>query len=284
MEKIDHLNKSELRRIFDEETQAWYFSIIDIVSILTGTATPKDDWRMVRRQDPAVGALTRGFRLLSQDGKNRIEDCATAEGVFRIVQSINTAAEFADIVEAFKAELAKLAKQRIDEVQDPQKAIDRARQIYRDRGYPEDWIDVRLKSIIVREELTDEWAARGVNAGREYAILTSIISRETFGLTNKQHKEVKGLAKQSLRDHMSQVELVLTMLGEVTTTEIVRVEDVQGFEPNKTVAKRGGRVAGNARKQIEAETGERVVTAVNFLPKPAENDATAPTSLDDIPF
>ena len=282
MNKVDHSNKRELRRIYDEETEQWYFSVTDVVALLTGCEQPKDDWRQMRRQDPAMGAVTRGFRLLGQDGKNRIEDCAVVDGVFRIVQSIQPPDGSVEKVEALKRELALLAKQRIEEVQDPQKAIDRARQIYRDKGYPEDWIDVRLKSIIVREELTDEWAARGVKVGREYAILTSIISRETFGLTNKQHKELKGLAKHSLRDHMSQVELVLTMLGEVTTTEIVRVEDVQGFEPNKAVAKRGGRVAGNARKQIEAETGERAVTATNFLPKPTSE--VVPQSIDDIPF
>ncbi len=277
--KVELFEHTELRRIFDEKSQTWYFSATDIVGVLTGAEDPKADWRMLRRQDPAVGALTRGFRLLGADGKNRIEDCATAEGVFRIVQSINCDKQK---VEAFKSWLAKMAAQRIEEVQDPQKAIDRARQIYRDKGYPEDWIDVRLKSIIVREELTDEWCQRGVKAGREYAILTSIISRETFGVTTRQHKDLKQLKNQSLRDHMSQVELVLTMLGEVTTTEIIKVEDVQGFEPHKKVAKRGGRVAGNARLQIEKESGEKVVTAANFLPKAADDNPAS--TLDDIPF
>ncbi len=282
MEKNNDLNvfeQSELRRIFDEKSQGWYFSVVDIVGLLTDSADPKNEWRLLRREDPAVGALTRGFRLLGADGKNRIEDCATTEGVFRIVQSISCDTA---IVEGFKTWLAKAAAQRIEEIQDPQKAVDRARQIYRDKGYPEDWIDVRLKSIIVREELTDEWCRRGVKAGREYAILTSIISRETFGLTTRQHKELKQLKKQSLRDHMTQVELVLTMLGEVTTTEIIKVEEVQGFEPNKAAAKRGGRVAGNARLQIEKESGEKIVTADNFLPKPAESKPAS--AVDDIPF
>ncbi|MEM8863403.1 MAG: phage antirepressor protein, partial [Chloroflexota bacterium] len=245
-----------LRRIYDEESQEWYFSVLDVIGLLTETQSPKDDWRRLKQLDPKAAAVTRGFRLKGSDGKRRVEDCATYAGIGRIVQSLPSIHQ---PIEEFKKWLAKLAKQRIDEMQNPQKAIDRAREIYRKKGYPEDWIDVRLKSIIIREELTDEWQARGVKIGREYAILTSIISRETFGVTTKQHKEIKGLNRQPLRDHMSHVDLVLTRLGEVTTTEIVRVEDVQGFDPNKAAAKRGGTVAGNARKQIEGETGEKIV-------------------------
>ncbi|MFT5193254.1 MAG: DNA-damage-inducible protein D [Cellvibrionaceae bacterium] len=291
MKKLENIDPNGLRRIFDEETKQWYFSVVDVLALLTekqdasqdASQDAKEDWRRLKRLDPKAGAVTRGFRLPSRDngnGKNRIEDCATAEGMSRIVQSLSSEHE---AVEQFKLWLAKLAKQRIEEVQDPAKAIDRARQIYRDKGYPEDWVDVRLKSIIVREELTDEWSGRGVKIGRDYAILTSIISREAFGVTTRQHKELKGLKSQSLRDHMSQVELVLTMLGEVATTEIVRVDDAQGFEQNKSVAKRGGRVAGSARKQIEGETGSKVVTNENFLPKPKE-PAPATKSIDDIPF
>ena len=279
MEKLDLFQQKELRRIYDEKSQTWYFSVEDVLCLLTHSADAKGDWRRLRRQDRAVGAVTRGFRLVGQNGKNRIEDCATAEGVLRIVQSLQAPN---DQLELFKQWLAQIARQRVEEVHNPQILIDKARAIYRKKGYPEDWIDVRLKSIMVREELTDEWAARGVSAGREYAILTSIISRETFGLTTAQHKELKGLKKHSLRDHMTQVELVLTMLGEVTTTEIVRVEDVQGFEAHKGTAKRGGHVAGNARKQIEAETGEKITSADNFLPKGKE--ATRPNQIDDIPF
>ncbi|MFK7804684.1 MAG: phage antirepressor protein [Anaerolineae bacterium] len=286
MNNVELFAEEELRRIFDEASQVWYFSVADVIRMLTGSTDPKTVWRQLKRDDIKLGSLTRGFRLpgrnddSSKKPASRIEDCATAESMFRIMQSAS--GENA-AVEQFKIWLVKLAKQRIEEVQDPGKAIDRARQIYRDKGYPEDWIDVRLKSIIVREELTDEWSTRGVKIGRDYAILTSIISRETFGITTRQHKDLKGLKRQPLRDHMSQIELVLTMLGEVTTTEIVRVDDSQGFEQNKGAAKRGGKVAGSARKQIEGETGEKIVTTDNFLPKP-KRSTELPKTVDDIPF
>lgn len=273
------LFEQTIRRIWDPEEEKWYFSASDVVSVLTESKDPKAYWRNMKRREEGLKEVVKGYRLVAADGKRRIEDCAHAEGVLRVIQSIASPK-----AEPFKRWLAEVGYQRLEEVQNPELAIDRLREEYRLRGYSDEWIDKRIQSKVVRDELTDEWARREVKAGREYAILTSIISRETFGIGPSQHKKIKGLQRENLRDHMSSLELVLTMLGEAATTEFTRQEDAQGFDENKKTARKGGEVAGNARRQIEAETRRSVVTSANFLPKKDGEEDGQPQLDEDVPF
>ena len=255
---IQLFEDQKIRTAWDAEKEEWYFSIIDVISVLTGTANPRRYWSDLKRKLKTEGANELyekivQLKMLSSDGKRYKTDVANTEQLLRIIQSIPSPK-----AEPFKAWLAMVGKERIEETIDPEQAIDRALDTYLKKGYSEEWI---------RNELTDEWKKRGVQKGREYAILTDEISRAWSGMTTGQYKRLKGLTKENLRDNMTDLELVLTMLAEASTTDISKTAKPQTFEENKQVAKRGGKVAGIARQALEAETGKPVITeknAVNF--------------------
>ena len=264
---IQLFEDQKIRTAWDAEKEEWYFSIIDVISVLTGTANPRRYWSDLKRKLKAEGANELyekivQLKMLSSDGKRYKTDVANTEQLLRIIQSIPSPK-----AEPFKAWLAMVGKEHIEETIDPEQAIDRALDTYLKKGYSEEWIHQRLLAIRIRNELTDEWKKRGVQKGKEYAILTDEISRAWSGMTTGQYKRLKGLTKENLRDNMTDLELVLTMLAEASTTDISKTAKPQTFEENKQVAKRGGKVAGIARQALEAETGKPVITeknAVNF--------------------
>ena len=260
---IQLFEDQKIRTAWDAEKEEWYFSIIDVISILTDTANPRRYWSDMKRKLKIEGAVEVyekivQLKLLSPDGKKRLTDVASTEQLLRIIQSIPSKK-----AEPFKAWLAMVGKERIEETIDPEQAIDRALDTYLKKGYSEEWIHQRLLAIRIRNELTDEWKKRGVQKGKEYAILTDEISRAWSGMTTGQYKRLKGLTKENLRDNMTDLELVLTMLAEASTTDISKTAKPQTFEENKQVAKRGGKVAGIARQALEAETGKPVITEKN---------------------
>ena len=260
---IQLFEDQKIRTAWDAEKEEWYFSIIDVISVLTGTANPRRYWSDLKRKLKAEGANELyekivQLKMLSSDGKRYKTDVANTEQLLRIIQSIPSPK-----AEPFKAWLAMVGKERIEETIDPEQAIDRALDTYLKKGYSEEWIHQRLLAIRIRNELTDEWKKRGVQKGKEYAILTDEISRAWSGMTTGQYKRLKGLTKENLRDNMTDLELVLTMLAEAATTDISKTAKPQTFEENKQVAKRGGKVAGIARQALEAETGKPVITEKN---------------------
>ena len=260
---IQLFEDQKIRTAWDAEKEEWYFSIIDVISVLTGTANPRRYWSDLKRKLKAEGANELyekivQLKMLSSDGKRYKTDVANTEQLLRIIQSIPSPK-----AEPFKAWLAMVGKERIEETIDPEQAIDRALDTYLKKGYSEEWIHQRLLAIRIRNELTDEWKKRGVQKGKEYAILTDEISRAWSGMTTGQYKRLKGLTKENLRDNMTDLELVLTMLAEASTTDISKTAKPQTFEENKQVAKRGGKVAGIARQALEAETGKPVITERN---------------------
>ena len=260
---IQLFEDQKIRTAWDTEKEEWYFSIIDVISVLTGTANPRRYWSDLKRKLKAEGANELyekivQLKMLSSDGKRYKTDVANTEQLLRIIQSIPSPK-----AEPFKAWLAMVGKERIEETIDPEQAIDRALDTYLKKGYSEEWIHQRLLAIRIRNELTDEWKKRGVQKGKEYAILTDEISRAWSGMTTGQYKRLKGLTKENLRDNMTDLELVLTMLAEASTTDISKTAKPQTFEENKQVAKRGGKVAGIARQALEAETGKPVITEKN---------------------
>ena len=260
---IQLFEDQKIRTAWDAEKEEWYFSIIDVISVLTGTANPRRYWSDLKRKLKAEGANELyekivQLKMLSSDGKRYKTDVANTEQLLRIIQSIPSPK-----AEPFKAWLAMVGKERIEETIDPEQAIDRALDTYLKKGYSEEWIHQRLLAIRIRNELTDEWKKRGVQNGKEYAILTDEISRAWSGMTTGQYKRLKGLTKENLRDNMTDLELVLTMLAEASTTDISKTAKPQTFEENKQVAKRGGKVAGIARQALEAETGKPVITEKN---------------------
>ena len=260
---IQLFEDQKIRTVWDAEKEEWYFSIIDVISVLTGTANPRRYWSDLKRKLKAEGANELyekivQLKMLSSDGKRYKTDVANTEQLLRIIQSIPSPK-----AEPFKAWLAMVGKERIEETIDPEQAIDRALDTYLKKGYSEEWIHQRLLAIRIRNELTDEWKKRGVQKGKEYAILTDEISRAWSGMTTGQYKRLKGLTKENLRDNMTDLELVLTMLAEASTTDISKTAKPQTFEENKQVAKRGGKVAGIARQALEAETGKPVITEKN---------------------
>ena len=260
---IQLFEDQKIRTAWDAEKEEWYFSIIDVISVLTGTANPRRYWSDLKRKLKTEGANELyekivQLKMLSSDGKRYKTDVANTEQLLRIIQSIPSPK-----AEPFKAWLAMVGKERIEETIDPEQAIDRARDTYLKKGYSEEWIHQRLLAIRIRNELTDEWKKRGVQKGKEYAILTDEISRAWSGMTTGQYKRLKGLTKENLRDNMTDLELVLTMLAEASTTDISKTAKPQTFEENKQVAKRGGKVAGIARQALEAETGKPVITEKN---------------------
>ncbi|MBI5461369.1 MAG: Bro-N domain-containing protein [Gammaproteobacteria bacterium] len=246
----------------------WWFSIVDVCGILTESPDPGAYWRKLKQRLSEEGSqvvtFCHGLKLEAPDGKRRETDCANTEGLFRIIQSIPSPK-----AEPFKRWLAQVGYERVKEIENPELASARARELYQAKGYPQAWIEKRLRSIAVRGELTEEWKTRGVKEGKEYSILTAEIARATFGLTPGAHGRLKGLDKtktgNALRDHMTDLELIFTMLGEASTTEIARRKDAQGFPENRTAAKAGGAIAGNARKALEAKTGKPVVSETNYL-------------------
>ncbi len=262
-----------IRRTWRNEE--WWFAIVDVVAVLTDSVQPEGYVKDLRRRDKELakgwGQIATPLRVETEGGVQRV-NCANTEGLFRIIQSIPSPK-----AEPFKRWLAQVGYERVKEIGNPELASARARELYQAKGYPQAWIEKRLRSIAVRGELTDEWKARGVAEGREYAILTAEIARATFGVTPGSHRRLKELDKvktgNALRDHMTDLELIFTMLGEASTTEIARRKDALGFGENRDAAKQGGAVAGNARKELEAKSGKPVVSRANYLPLGDATDA-----------
>lgn len=252
----------KIRTAWDEEKEEWYFSVQDVVAVLSESTDPKQYIKKMRTRDPQLsanwGTICTPVQMLAADGKQRKVQAANTEGILRIIQSIPSPK-----AEPSKRWLAQVGRERIEETIDPEQAIDRALETYQKKGYDADWIHQRILSIRVRNELTAEWQARGVEQGREYAILTDEITKARSGMTTRQYKNLKGLKKENLRDNMSTLEIVLNMLAETTTTELSKAHRPEGFEESRIVARRGGKVAGDARRAIEADTGRSAVTAQN---------------------
>jgi len=252
----------QVRTHWDADAEKWYFSVVDVIGILTDSVSPLAYWRKLKQRLKAEGNETvtdcHGLKMPAADGKMRVTDVADTEQLLRLIQSVPSPK-----AEPFKLWLARVGYERIEETEDPEKAFDRAMETYLRKGYSPEWINQRLKSIEVRKELTDEWDVRGIQEGQEYAILTDEITKAWAGLTTKQYKQFKNLKKENLRDNMSNLELVLNMLAEATTTEISKEKTPETFEDSRTIARQGGTIAGNARKEIEVKTGKGVVTKQN---------------------
>jgi len=248
----------------------WWFSVIDVCGALTDSFDAGAYWRKLKQRLKEEGSevvtFCHGLKLESADGKKYETDCADTEGIFRIIQSIPSPK-----AEPFKRWLAKVGYERVQEIENPELATKRTRMLYKLKGYSDDWIEKRMRGIAIREELTDEWQKRGAKEQRDYEILTAEISKATFGITPSEYKKVKGLKRENLRDHMDDFELIFTMLGERSTTEIHRTEDSKGKEKLKKDAKRGGRIAGIAKEQLEKEISRPVISKNNYLPKKKTN-------------
>lgn len=261
--KIVVFQDKQIRRVWVDDD--WYFSIVDIVGVLTGSPEPRKYWNKVKTReftDLQLSPIWRQLKLPAADGKQYKTDCATTQAMFRIIQSIPSPK-----AEPFKQWLAQVGYERVQEIENPELAQERMKAIYEAKGYPKDWIDKRLRGIAIRQNLTDEWKERGIREERDFAILTAEIARATFGVTPSEHRAIKRLTKkgQNLRDHMTDLELIFTMLGERVTTEISQQEKPDTFAENKQVARRGGNVAGVARRETERELGHSVVSGQNFL-------------------
>ena len=265
MSAITLFEEKQVRRAWNKTEEKWYFAIVDVISILTGSVDPGAYWRKLKERLKKDGNETvtncHALKMTAADGKQRLTDVADTEQLLRLIQSIPSPK-----AEPFKLWLAKVGYERLEEIENPELAAKRMRQIYEQKGYSEDWIEKRLRGIAVRDELTDEWKKRGVKEQREFAILTAQISKATFGMTPSEYKAFKALAnpKENLRDHMTDLELIYTMLGEASTTEIAKKKDAQGFIPNQSAARAGGTIAGNARRELEAKSGTPISTTQNF--------------------
>lgn len=245
----------------------WWFSVVDVVEALTDSVNARDYWFRMKirvKSDDGIelSTLCRQLKLMALDGKMRETDCANTESIFRIIQSIPSPK-----AESFKRWLARVGYERVQEIEDPELATKRTRALYKAKGCPDSWIEKRMRGIEVRETLTNEWKNRNVGGDLEYAILTAEISKATFGMSPSAYKKFKGLERENLRDHMNDLELIFSMLGEASTTQIAQKQDSQGFIENKISAQKGGKVAGNARKELEKESGKKVFTKKNYLPK-----------------
>jgi len=262
--KIIVFESKKIRRVYYNDE--WWFSVVDVVNALTDSADSGAYWRKLKQRLIEEGSQVvtncHGLKLEAPDGKMRETDCANTQGMFRIIQSIPSSK-----AEPFKRWLAQVGFERVQEIENPELAQDRMKEIYEQKGYPQDWIDKRLRGIAIRQNLTDEWKERGINSTTDFAILTAEISKATFGMTPSEYKDIKGLSKknENLRDHMTDLELIFTMLGEKVTTEISKKEKPENFEKSKKVAKRGGKVAGKARKDTEKELGRSVISRQNYL-------------------
>lgn len=254
----------EIRRTLHKNE--WWFSVADVVEVLTETPNATDYIKKMRKRDEELskgwGQIVTPLWLDTEGGKQQV-NCANTEGIFRIIQSIPSPK-----AEPFKRWLAKVGYERVQEIEDPELATKRTRALYKAKGYSDDWIEKRMRGIAIREELTDEWKKRAVREKREFEILTAEIAKAAFGITPGKHKKIKGLKRENLRDHMNDLELIFSMLGEAATTEITRVDDAKGFHESKRSARKGGSVAGKARKDLEQKTGKRVVSRENYLTQP----------------
>ncbi len=259
---IKLFEQKQIRSTWQDDEEKWYFSIIDVIEVLTDTDRPRKYWSdlktKLKKEGSELSEKIGQLKLLADDGKLRLTDVADTEQLFRLIQSVPSPK-----AEPFKIWLAQVARERIDEIEDPELGIDRLMETYLRKGYSKDWINQRLKSIEVRKELTDEWENRGVQKGQEYAILTDEITKAWSGFTTKQYKNLKDLKKENLRDNMTNLELVLNMLAEATTTEISKEKKPKTFEGNRKIARQGGTIAGNTRREIEEKTGKKVVTGQN---------------------
>ncbi len=269
-------DKKIRRLLVDDE---WFFSVVDVVAALTDSLDPSAYWRKLKQRLTAEGSqvvtFCHGLKLPAPDGKMRSTDCANVKGMFRIIQSIPSPK-----AEPFKQWLAQVGYERVLEIENPELAQDRMKELYEQKGYPKDWIDKRLRGIAIRQNLTDEWKERGITEDRDYAILTAEISKATFGMTPSAYKAYKGLESpnQNLRDHMTDLELIFTMLGERVTTELSKQEKPDTMPKHKSVARRGGKVAGNARKETEKELGRSIISSENYL---SNNDLPGLTAEDE---
>ncbi len=266
MDEMKVFENKEIRSMWDNEKEEWLFSVVDVVGVLAESANPRRYWSDLKRKlkdEEGADQLYENIvqlKMKSPDGKMRATDVTDLQGIFRIIQSIPSPK-----AEPFKMWLAQVGRERIEETIDPELTIDRALSTYLKKGYTREWINQRLQAIQVRKELADEWNDRGVKQGQEYAILTDEITRAWTGMTTRQYKQLKGLKKENLRDNMSTLELVLNMLAEATTTEISKTKEPKTLKENRQVARRGGRIAGNTRKEIEADTGKPVITNKNAI-------------------
>lgn len=284
--KLVVFKDKKIRRVL--HNGEWWFSIIDVIEALTNNERPRKYWNDLKKKllqegceqlSEKIGQL----KLPASDGKLYATDCANTETMLRIIQSIPSPK-----AEPFKRWLAKVGYERVQEIEDPELATARTRELYRAKGYSEVWIEKRMRGIAVRAELTEEWKNRNVGEAPEYAILTAEISKAAFGMTPTEYKEFKGLERENLRDHMTDLELIFSMLGEAATTEIARKQDAQGFGENRVAARKGGKIAGDAREKLEAETGEKVSTTENYLAEPEsrkrlKNKAERGKSIPEIP-
>lgn len=266
--ELSIFQNKEVRRV--EHEGRWWFVIVDVVEALTESANPEGYLKDMRRRDLELskgwGQFATPLPVMTSGGTQSI-NCADTEGILRIIQSISSPK-----AEPFKRWLATVGYERIQEIQNPELATKRTRELYKTKGYSDAWIEKRMRGIAVRDELTGEWRNRGVQAGIDYSILTAEISKATFGMTPKQYREYKGLRKENLRDHMTDLELIFSMLGEASTTEITRAKDVQGMKQARTAAREGGNVAGNARKELEQKSKQNVITPENYLHNPESLD------------
>ena len=270
MSNIKLFESKQVRSSWDEKEQKWYFSVQDVVEILTDTVDVKDYIKKMKKRDAQLnanwGTICPLVEMEAADGRRRKIQAADTKGLLRIIQSIPSPK-----AEPFKLWLAQVGSERLDEIENPELATQRTRELYKLKGYPDDWIEKRMRSIAIREELNGEWKNRGVKEHKEYAILTAEISKATFGLTPAAYKKVKGLKSQNLRDHMNDLELIFSMPGEASTTAIVKTRNPKGFIENQTAARQGGSVAGKARHDLETKTGKKVVSPENYLPEVIKN-------------
>ena len=266
--KIALFKGKEIRKILHQGE--WWFSVVDVCEVLTGSVDAGAYWRKLKQrlqeESNEVVTFCHGLKLMSSDGKKYKTDCANTEGVFRIIQSIPSPK-----AEPFKLWLAKIAKERIDEIGNPELGMDRVKSLYEKKGYEKGWIDKRMRGMAVRHSLTDEWAERGIKKSIDYAILTNDIMEGAFDLKVQEYKQIKGLERENLRDHMTDLELIITMLGEATTTQITQQKDSEGLDKLRSDAKIGGAVAGRTRKDIESQIKKKVVSKENFLPHNKNN-------------
>ena len=262
MSNIKVFEDKKIRTQWNETEEDWYFSVVDVVEALTDSVDPTAYWRKLKQRLKEEGNETvtncHALKMIAKDGKSRLTDVVNTKDLLRLVQSIPSKK-----AEPFKMWLAQVGSERLDEIADPQKAIDRAVETYRQKGYPEEWITQRMMTIKMRKELTDEWQNRGITQEKDYAILTNEMTKAWSGMSVQEYKQLKGLKKENLRDNMTNIELVLNMLAEVTTTAISKQEKPKSFEENKKIARRGGSVASDAKKRYEEETGKKVISSLN---------------------
>ncbi|NOS91181.1 MAG: Bro-N domain-containing protein [Cyclobacteriaceae bacterium] len=265
MSNIKLFQSKEIRSVWDEESQQWYFVVTDVIQVLTDSLNPSDYLKKMRKRDEQLsqgwGQIVTPLLIDTKGGKQKL-NCSNAKGLLRIIQSIPSPK-----AEPFKLWLAQVGADRLDEIENPELAAQRTRELYKLKGYSDDWIEKRMRSIAIREELTEEWKNRGIKEQKEYSILTAEISKATFGLTPSDYKKLKKLKRENLRDHMTDLELIFSMLGEASTTAIVKTRNPKGFVENQVVAIQGGKIAGDARKALELKTGEKVITSNNYLPE-----------------